>query len=51
MIVLGADTHKRSHSLAVVDTATGQLLPDKTIRVGTRSFASAARAIRSTRSP
>jgi|SRR5829696_7643269 len=42
MIVLGADTHKRSHSLAVVDTATGQLLADKTIRVGTRGFASAA---------
>jgi len=25
MIVLGADTHKRSHTIAAVDAATGEL--------------------------
>ena len=39
MIVLGADTHKSSHTIAVVDTATGQVLGDKTIAVGARGFA------------
>ena len=39
MIVLGADTHKRSHTLAAVNAATGQLLGDKTIQVGARGFA------------
>ena len=32
MIVLGADTHKRSHTVAAVDAATGQLLGEKTSR-------------------
>ena len=32
MIVLGADTHKRSHTLAAVNVATGQVLGDKTFR-------------------
>ena len=39
MIVLGADTHKRSHTIAAVDSATGQVLGDKTIGVGARGFA------------
>jgi hypothetical protein len=36
MIVLGADTHKRSHTIAAVDAATGQVLAEKTIVVGAR---------------
>ena len=36
MIVLGADTHKSSHTIAAVDAATGQLLGEKTIVVGAR---------------
>ena len=39
MIVLGADTHKRSHTLAAIDVATGQVLGDKTVQVGPRGFA------------
>ena len=39
MIVLGADTHKSSHTIAAVDSATGELLGDKTIGVGVRGFA------------
>jgi transposase len=39
MIVLGADTHKSSHTIAAVDTATGQVLGDKSIAVGSRGFA------------
>jgi transposase len=39
MIVLGADTHKSSHTIAAVDSATGELLADKTVGVGVRGFA------------
>src|SRR3954453_13871321 len=39
MIVLGADTDKSSHTIAAVDTATGQVLGDKTVAVGARGFA------------
>ena len=38
MIVLGADTHKRSHTIAAVDAATGELLGEKTVAVGARGF-------------
>jgi transposase len=38
MIVLGADTHKSSHTIAAVHAATGELLGDATIRVGERGF-------------
>ena len=38
MIVLGADTHKSSHTIAAVDGATGQLLGEKTVAVGARGF-------------
>ena len=39
MIVLGADTHKSSHTIAGVDASTGQVLGDKTVAVGARGFA------------
>jgi transposase len=39
MIVLGADTHKRSHTIAAVSAATGELLGEKTVPVGARGFA------------
>jgi transposase len=38
MIVLGADTHKLSHTLAAVDAATGRLQADRTVRAKRRSF-------------
>ena len=39
MIVLGADTHKRSHTIAAVSAATGEVLSEKTVAVGARGFA------------
>jgi transposase len=39
MIVLGADTHKRSHTIAAVAAATGELLDEQTVTVGRRGFA------------
>jgi transposase len=39
MIVLGADTHKRSHTIAAVAAATGELLGERTVPVGARGFA------------
>jgi hypothetical protein len=41
MIVLGADMHKGSHSIAAVTGETGELLDDKLVRVGERGFAAA----------
>jgi len=41
MIVLGADTHRRSHTLAAGAANSGELLGDKTISVGDRGFAAA----------
>jgi transposase len=38
MIVLGADMHKRSHTVAAVAAATGELVDDKTIRVSDEDF-------------
>src|SRR5947208_7572814 len=38
MIVLGADTHKRSHTVAAVAAATGELLGEQTVSVGRRGF-------------
>src|SRR3954449_2473736 len=38
MIVLGADTHKRSHTVAAVAATTGELLGEQTIQVGRRGF-------------
>jgi transposase len=41
MIVLGADMHKGSHSLAAVAGETGELLGDRIVSVGERGFAAA----------
>ena len=41
MIVLGADMHKSSHTIAAVAAASGELLGEKTIEVGARGFAAA----------
>ena len=38
MIVLGADAHKRSHTIAAVAAATGEVLGEKTVAVGARGF-------------
>ena len=38
MIVLGADMHKSSHTIAAVAAATGEMLDDKTAAVGARGF-------------
>ncbi len=38
MIVLGADAHKRSHTIAAVEAATGQMLGDKTAAATARGF-------------
>src|SRR4051812_40049911 len=38
MIVLGADTHKRSHTTAAVVVPTGELLGEQTVQVGDRGF-------------
>src|SRR5678816_1508661 len=38
MIVLGADTHKRSHTIAAVAAATGELRGEQTVQVGARGF-------------
>ena len=38
MIVLGADTHKRSHTVAAVAAATGELLGGQTVAVCSRGF-------------
>jgi transposase len=38
MIVLGADTHKCSHTVAAVDAATGRVAGDRTVRAKRRSF-------------
>jgi transposase len=39
MIVLGADMHKSSHTVAGVAATTGEVLGDKTVSVGARGFA------------
>src|SRR3954462_11385462 len=41
MIVLGADMHKCSHSIAAVAGETGELLGDKLVKVADRGFAAA----------
>src|SRR3954470_2681134 len=41
MIVLGADMHKSSHTMAAVGAASGEFLGEKTIEVGDRGFAAA----------
>jgi transposase len=41
MIVLGADMHKSSHTIAAVAASSGELLGDKTVQVGQRGFGAA----------
>ena len=41
MIVLGADMHKASHTIAAVAATAGELLGEKTVEVGERGFAAA----------
>src|SRR4051812_4285168 len=38
MIVLGADTHKRSHTIAGVGATTGELVGERTVQVGRAGF-------------
>jgi len=38
MIVLGADMHKRSHTIAAIDAASGAMLSERTAQVGVRGF-------------
>src|SRR4051794_40684951 len=38
MIVLGADMHKRSHSIAAVSDTTGELVAERSAAVGSRGF-------------
>ena len=38
MIVIGADTHKRSHTVAAIETATGGVLGERTVSARQRSF-------------
>jgi transposase len=47
MIVLGADTHKRSHTVAAIATGTGELLGERTVPVGRRGFGALLRWARS----
>ena len=39
MIVLGADTHKRSHTIAAVSATTGELLGEQTVPSGAKGSA------------
>ena len=47
MIVLGADTHKRSHTIAAVAAMSGELLGEQTVLVGQRGFGAVLRWARS----
>ena len=38
MMVLGADTHKRSHTIAAVNDLTGRVIADLTVRATRRAF-------------
>jgi transposase len=38
MIVIGADTHKRSHTLAAVDALTGRVIAECTVKAKRRAF-------------
>jgi hypothetical protein len=43
MIVLGADTHKRSHTIAAVGAASGELLGEQTVQSGAQGAAALLR--------
>ena len=44
MIVLGADTHKRSHTIAAVAAASGEVLGEQTVASGAKGAAATAGA-------
>ena len=44
MIVIGVDTHKRSHTLVAVDAATGGVLGERTIVANDEGALVAARS-------
>src|SRR5918999_875888 len=46
MIVLGADTHKRSHTIAAVAAPNGELRGEQTVPVGARGFGTLLRYAR-----
>jgi hypothetical protein len=37
MIVLGTDSHKRSHMIAAFSAATGELVGERTVQVGAKA--------------
>jgi transposase len=39
MIVLGADAHKRSHTVVALSAATGELVGERTVQVGATGLA------------
>src|SRR3954470_13619473 len=39
MIVLGADAHKRSHTIVALSATTGELAGEQTVQVGAKGFA------------
>src|SRR5215211_3946871 len=43
MIVLGADTHKRSHTIVAVSARTGELLGEQTVQAGAKGSAALLR--------
>ena len=43
MIVLGAGTHKRSHTIAAVSAGTGELMGEQTVQVGAKGLRRACR--------
>jgi len=43
MIVLGADAHKRSHTIAAVSATTGELAGERTVQLGAKGFAALLR--------
>ena len=38
MIVIGTDTHKRSHTAAALDEGTGRVIAERTVSAKRRSF-------------
>ena len=39
MIVLGADAHKRSHTIVALSARTGEVMGEQTVQVGAKGFA------------
>jgi hypothetical protein len=43
MIVLGADTHKRSHTIAAIAATSGERLGEQTVQAGAKGAAAVLR--------